>query len=180
MVYLYNDLLKLYKNDYQIHKALEEKKIFKIEKGIYSTKKIINPMIIYSLKYPNAVITMDSAFYYYDLTDVIPQKTYLATSYNSRVIKNDDIVQVRVSKENVDVGRTVVKVDGIDVNMYNRERLLIELIRKRSQIPYDYYKEIIYNYRKIANELDMYKIETYVQLFKNEYNITDAMLREVF
>ena len=34
---------------------------------------------------------MDSAFYFYDLTDVIPNKVYLATPSNYRTIKNEKI-----------------------------------------------------------------------------------------
>ena len=71
-------------------------------------------------------------------------------------------------------------VDGEEVNMYNKERLLVELIRKRNQIPFDYYKEIVANYRKIADELDMYKIEQYIALYKNECNLGNILLREVF
>ena len=73
-----------------------------------------------------------------------------------------------------------INIDGNNVNIYDRERLLIELIRKRASIPFDYYKEIIRNYRQISDELDMYKIEQYVSLFKNEVNLFDILQREVF
>ena len=69
--------------------------------------------------------------------------------------------------------------DGI-IRIYNKERLLIELIRKKNQIPFDYYKEIISNYRKIVDELDMYKIEEYLTLFKNEVNLASILQMEVF
>ena len=74
----------------------------------------------------------------------------------------------------------MVLIDGEKVKMYNKERLLVELIRKRNQIPFDYYKELISNYRKIVDDLDMYKIEEYLSLYKNESNIADVLLREVF
>ena len=64
--------------------------------------------------------------------------------------------------------------------MYDKERLLVELIRKRKQIPFDYYKEIIANYRRISNVLDMYKIEEYLSLYKNDANLSEALIREVF
>ena len=35
---------------------------------------------------------------------------------------------------------------------------------------FDYYKEIIRNYRDISYELDMYKIEEYLSLYKNNLN----------
>lgn len=180
MIYLYKDLLDKYKSDYHIRKALKEKEIFKLEKGIYSDKSLINPMIVFSKKYPNAIVTMDSAFYYYDLTDVIPDKLYLATANNDHFISNKKIKQLYMDKDILNLGKTTIKIDGEEVNIYNKERLLIELIRKRKQIPFDYYKEIIANYREIVDELDMYKIEEYLSLFKNDVNITDALQREVF
>lgn len=137
-------------------------------------------MIIASKKYKSAIITMDSAFYYYDLTDVIPTKTYVATNRNSNTIKDENIVQIRVPKEILEQGKEIVIIDNEEVKMYNRERLLVELIRKRNQIPFDYYKEIIINYRKIVDDLDMYKIEEYMSLYKNEINLGNALMREVF
>ena len=123
---------------------------------------------------------MDSAFYYYNLTDVIPQKVYLATNRNSNKINDENIVQIFMSKDILDKGKIEIDINGNKVNIYNRERLLIELIRKRASIPFDYYKEIIENYRKISNELEMYKIEEYLALYKNEVNIANTLIREVF
>lgn len=66
------------------------------------------------------------------------------------------------------------------VNIYDKERLLVELIRKRNQISFDYYKELISSYRESSDKLDMYKIEKYLALYKNEVNLSNALLREVF
>ena len=180
MIYSSKEILKKYGTRYNLSKAIKNNEIFKLEHGIYSDSELVNRILVVSKKYPNAIITMDSAFYYYDLTDVIPTKTFVATNRNSNTIKNKDIVQVWVPKEILNLGKEKVIVDGEFVNMYNKERLLVELIRKRNQIPFDYYKEIIGNYRKIADELDMYKIEQYIALYKNECNLGNVLLREVF
>lgn len=180
MLYSYNDLLIKYGSRYNIRKALDNKEIYKLEHDIYSDKAIVNPLILYSRKYPYAVITMDSAFYYYDLTDVIPNKVHLATPRKCRTIKNEKIVQIFTDKSILDVGKTIVKINNEDVYMYDRERLLVELIRKRKQIPFDYYKELISNYREIVDELDMQKIEYYLSLFKNDLILSEALQREVF
>ena len=180
MVYNYKEILEKYKNDYTIRKALNSKEIFKIEKGIYSDKEINNPLVIYSKKYPNAVITMDSAFYYYHLTDVIPNKVYLATDRNVHTIKDDKIIQIFVNKEILYQGRIQEKINNNLINIYDRERLLVEIVRKKKQIPYDYYKEIIRNYRDISYELDMYKIEEYLSLYKNNLNLALMLKNEVF
>lgn len=180
MLYNHNEVKKIYNSDYQIKKAVEEGKLYKLEKGVYSDKKIINPLVILSKKYPRAIATMDTAFYYYDLTDVIPQKIHFATPSNYRKINNDLIIQIYVSVDKLDQGKTIVDIQGEKVNMYNKERLLIELVKKKNQLPFDYYKEIISNYRKISDELDMYKVEEYLSLYKNDVNLSDILIKEVF
>lgn len=180
MVYSGKEAIKKYGTRYNLSKALNNKEIFKLEHGVYSDKDLVNPMIIASKKYPSAIITMDSAFYYYDLTDVIPTKTYVATNRNSNAINDPNIIQIRVPKDILNEGREEVVIDGESVKIYNKERLLVELIRKRNQIPFDYYKEVVSNYRKIADDLNMNKIEKYLSLYKNEAIIAEAMLREVF
>jgi len=180
MIYNYKEVMEIYKNDYNLKKALNKNEIYKLEKGIYSQRKVVSPLVLYSKKYPNAIITMDSAYYYYNLTDVIPNKVYLATDRNSDKINNKKIVQVYMSKEILNAGKLTVKEDNQTINIYDRERLLIELIRKKKQIAFDYYKEIISNYRKIVDELDMYKIEEYLSLFKNDINLSNILQMEVF
>ena len=78
-----------------------------------------------------------------------------------------------------DFKETVI-IDGQEVFMYNKERLLIELIRLQKRISFDYYKEIIANYRTISYELDMCKIEKYLTFFKESEKIFDVIQREVF
>lgn len=180
MIYTYKEVKEKYKDNYNINKAIKNKELYKLEKGIYSDKRNVNPVIIYSKKYPNSVITMDSAFFYYNLTDTIPEKVSLATNRNCDTILNDEIIQYFLSKDNLSPGKTIVVLEGEKVNMYDKERLLIELIRRRNKVPYDYYKEIINNYRKISEELDMRKIEDYLSLYKNDYSLSKVLLREVF
>lgn len=180
MIYNYKEIIEIYKNDYNLKKALNKNEIFKLDKGIYSKKKIASPLVIYSKKYPNSVITMDSAFYYYNLTDVIPSKVYLATDRNTDKINNEKIVQTFMSKDILYQGKVNVQTNDGVINIYDRERLLIELIRKKKQIPFDYYKEIISNYRVLVDELDMYKIEEYLALFKNDMSLSNILQMEVF
>jgi len=131
MIYSYNEVINKYKSYYNVEKAVNNGELFKIDDGIYSDSEYVNPMIVYSKKYPEAIITLDSAYYYYDLTDVIPQKLFLATDRKARPIKNDGIQQVFVSKDILTQGCVKVDVQGYQVNMYDKERLLVELIRRK-------------------------------------------------
>ena len=59
MILLHKELIEKYKSDYEIKKLIQEGKIFKIEKGIYSDKKDVNYLEIISKKYANPIYTKD-------------------------------------------------------------------------------------------------------------------------
>ena len=137
-------------------------------------------MAIVNKKYPYAVITSLSAYYYHNLTDVIPNKMYLATDRNNRMIYSNKIKQIRVKDELYNLGKTQIEYEGIKINIYDKERMLIDLARNKNQIGYDLYKEIISNYRKQVNSLDTQKIEEYLQYFVNGDKIFEIIQDEVF
>ena len=71
-------------------------------------------------------------------------------------------------------------MENIVINIYNEERMLVELIRKKNIMPFDYYKELITSYRKKSDKLDIYKIQEYISYYKNESTLIDTLMREVF
>ena len=180
MIWSYQEVIKKYKSDYQINKAINDNCLIKIEKGIYSDKKIVNPLAIMAKKYPDAIVTLDNAFYYYKLTDTIPRKIYLSTDNRASKITDKRVEQIYILSKYFKLGITKIKIDGIDINIYDRERLLVELLRKKNIIPIDYYKEIIKNYREIIDELDMQKVDLYISKFSNSDIIYNTLQREVF
>ena len=58
--------------------------------------------------------------------------------------------------------------------------MLIELIRNRKIIGYDYYKEIINNYREIKDTLSIKKITEYINKFAIKDYLYDVIMNEVF
>jgi hypothetical protein len=87
------ECIKKYGSDYFIEKKIEEGKLFKVGKGIYSETKHVPEMAMFVYKYPNAVVTMKSAFFFYGLTDVIPDECDLATTRNAAKIKDERVKQ---------------------------------------------------------------------------------------
>ena len=180
MVYSYKELKEKYGSDYQIKKKLSSKELHKIVGGVYSDKEIANPLSVVCKRYPKTIITMDSAFYFYNLTDVIPQNIHIATKMHSYVIPDKYINQYFINDELFDIGKTTCNINDEIINIYDKERLLIELIKRRNQIPFDYYKEIINNYRNISNELNIKRLEKYLSNFSLEDKIFDIIQKEVF
>lgn len=180
MVYNYEEIILKFKNDYQLKKAIEQRKIFKIESGIYSDYEYLDYLLIISKKYPNAIFTLDSAFYYHNLTDVIPQYYYLATHRKSAKINDKKIKQIYVSGDLFNLGVSHIVINGVEIKIYDKERLLIDLIKNSDKIPFDYYKEIINNYREISNKLDINKISDYLCYYKHDLDLFIQIQKEVF
>ena len=180
MILLYKDLIKQYKSDYEIKKIIREGNLFKIEKGIYSESNNVNYLEVITKKYPNAIFTMDSAFYYHNLTDVIPDKEYLALRRDSTKINDDRIKTVYYQDKIFEIGKSTMKVNNVDIQIYDKERMLIELIRNRNNLGFDYYKEIIGNYRDIKETLNSKKIAEYISKFAIEDHLYDVIMKEVF
>ena len=180
MLYNHSEIKKIYKTTYQIRKAINNKEIYKIEKGIYSDKPTAHHLAILMKKYSYAIITGESAYYYYYLTDIIPSKICLATHDSSTRIHNQEIKQIRMKESIYKLGSTQIIYEGVIINIYDKERLLIDLARNKNKIGYDLYKEIIFNYRKISDKLDISKIEEYLQYFPNSDKIFGILQDEVF
>ena len=180
MLYNYSELLVKYQSAYQIQNAVKKKEIYKIEKGIYSDTPNIHYLDIVNKKYPYAVITSFSAYYYHNLTDVIPNKIYLSTDRKTRMIYSNKIKQIRMKDELYNLGKTQIEYEGVKINIYDKERMLIDLARNKNQIGYDLYKEIIANYRKQVNTLDTQKIEEYLQYYANGDKLFEIIQDEVF
>lgn len=171
MIYSYKELLESGLKRYQIERKVDNKELYKIEKGIYSNEKFPSELSIIVKKYSKGIFTLNSAFFYYELTDKIPDNYYLATDRKSRSIENKLVKQIFTKKELLKIGLTKMKIEDTEINIYDKERLLIELIRYKSKLSYELYKEVLNNYRKIKNELNFIKLYGYAQHFNSSYII---------
>ena len=69
--------------------------------------------------------------------------------------------------------------NGIQIQMYNKERMLVELLRNKNKLPFDYYKEILGNYRRIIHEMDIPMIQDYAYALPKSGMIMEALQMEV-
>ena len=154
MLFNYKEAVNIAGSEYKLCKAVAEQSIFKQEDGIYSTQKYESELGVILKKYPKAVLTGEYAFYKHGLTNVIPEKYDLAT----------------ISK--------AARIGSI-IKIYDKERMLIELLRNKNSMPYDLYKEIIMNYREIINDLEIWRIQEYASVFPKSKMISKALDEEV-
>ncbi len=179
MILSFSECIQKYGNRYNLKKKLSQGELYQLEKGIYADKKYIPEFQIISKKYPAAVFTLNSAFYYHRLTDVIPEKYYLATDRASTKISDSRVVQIFENGNQLELGAENIEYSGAYIYMYNKERMLIELLRYKNKLPFDYYKEILNNYRKIIDELDMQMVQDMAMASPKSRMIMETLQLEV-
>ena len=179
MVLTYKECIERFGSDYMIKKEISEGNLFQKGKGLYSDSELCSELEIVVVKYPRAVFTGESAYYYHGFTDVIPDFYCLATRRGDTRIKDKSIKQIFVNDNLYDFGKCTMKYQNTDISIYSKERLLVDLVRFKARFPFDYYKEGIGNYRRIVDDLDFFSIEDYAGMLRRGKKIMDAIQLEV-
>lgn len=173
------DCLARYGSDYYIRKRLAGGELFRVRKGVYAEAAHIPELALVLFQYPNAILTMRNAFYLHGLTDVIPDGYDLATDRDAAKISNPQIHQYFVASDFFPAGVEAVDYRGFPVRVYSKERMLVELLRYKTKLPFDYYKELIQNYRKILPRLDVQKLQDLALAAPKSASILRALQMEV-
>lgn len=179
MVLTYTQCIEKYGSDHMLKKEIAQGHIFQKEKGIYSLNRTCSELEIISAKYPKAVFTGESAFYYYGLTDIIPDYYHLATVRTDGRIRDERVKQTYLKADIFDIGKIKMPYHNTEICIYSLERMLIELVRFRGKMPFDYYKEIISSYRDRVETLDIAKVEEYAAQFKYADKMMEVIELEV-
>ena len=168
-----------YGSFYRITQAIRKGELRKVAHGVYSDGKRYRDVELLLMKYPMAVVTMLSAYYYYGLTDNVPDRIHLAVERGGTKIKDVNVAEYFVPKGTGSIGVVSADLHGMNLRIYDKERLLIETIRMRTKMPLDLYHEVIGNYRKEAGALYPAKMEDYLDTFPKRDVIFDVIKKEV-
>ena len=182
MVVTYSQIIDTTKSVRKAKQAILNGDYEKVSYGLYRVLgSSYSDIEIIFARYKNIVLTMQSAFEYYDLTDKNYEKYTVAFPSGSRIVKDNRLEQSFLNIDTFYLGRIQVDYHGSTIYIYDKERMLIELIRHRNKLPYDYYKEIVNSYRKLVKEgkINFPLIMKYLKHFKNGERILERMLEVV-
>lgn len=174
MIYTSSRLTKKLGSFNKIKPALKKGKYFKISHGLYSDESpYLCELENLFVRYPNAILTLQSAFAFYDLSDYVPEKYVIATYQRAHKIQNEKVEQIYMTDKLLNIGKTIVKTEYGTINIYDKERLLIELFRLKNKIPYPYFKEVVNSYRDLFKKelIDSNKLVKYCSFFRNGKSI---------
>ena len=175
-----SECLREYGSDYFVRQKISAGELFRIDRGIYSEKEYVPELALVCYKYPNAVVTLNTAFYLYGLTDEIPDEYFLATKREAAPVSDIRVKQIFMPKDLLAIGKTTIEEKGFPISVFDRERMLIELIRYKSKLSFNYYKDIIGNYRRILPQLDPEKIRDYAEIMPKRDMIVRTLQMEVY
>ena len=180
MIRTYTECLQEFGSPRAILALVKSGQLHKIERGLYSEDRFERLLAIAAKRYPKAVVSMQSAFYYQNLTDVVPDKLHLSTARNTTKIFDDRICQHFIPARALNVGVTDIMRNGIGVRTYDLERLCIDIVRNRTKLPYDLYKEVVLSLRNRAHEMYPAKIDDYLDAFPYRNKLFDMIEKEIF
>lgn len=181
MLIPYAECIRRYGNHHRIARMVEVGELYKIEPGIYSdTKARPRELELIQARYPASVVTLLSAYYYYNLTDHIPEKYHLAMERGGTKIRDPGVVLHYVPAGTLETGVENKIINGTAMRIFDRERLLIETVRMRTKLPYDLYHEVIGNFRQIIGDMYPAKMYDYLEIFPKREAIDRIIRSEVF
>ena len=143
---------KIYYAD--IQNLLEEGLIEKIRRGYYqwieefdgSEIKIINRL------FPDAVLCMDTALFYYKYSDRNPTAWHISIDKNaSRKRTKIDypfIKAYRMESVLLTIGETIGEIDFLEVRIYDRDRTICDVLRNMNKMDKELFNKAIQNYVK--------------------------------
>lgn len=141
---------KLYYAD--IKQLLDEGFIERIRRGYYhwiKDGKIREIEIINSL-FPNAVLCMETALFYYKYSDRNPAEWNFAIDRNvSKLRTNIDypfIKVYRLKSEIVTLGETIGEIDSTKVRIYDRDRTICDVLKNMNKMDKEIFNKAIQGY----------------------------------
>ncbi len=135
----------------QIKKLLDQKYIRKIKYGYYEPYDtgFSDEALIMKL-FPNAVIFLESALMHYGYTDRIPNEWQIAVDRNSNKKQYDIeypmIKPFFLEPKYMDVGRSSIIVDNVEVRIFDRERTICDVLRYKNKIEDEVFRNAVTRY----------------------------------
>ncbi|MCD7993942.1 MAG: type IV toxin-antitoxin system AbiEi family antitoxin domain-containing protein [Clostridia bacterium] len=143
---------KLYYADIKL--LMDKGLIEKVKRGYYHWLDDYgeSEIVIINRLFPDAVLCMETALFYYKYSDRNPAEWNLAIDKNaSRQRTKIDypfIKAYRVEPALVTLGETTGKIDSIDVRIYDRDRTLCDVLRNMSKMDKEIFNKAIQGYIK--------------------------------
>ena len=144
--------VKLYYRD--IQRMLNEGLIEKLKRGYYhwieSYRK--DEIVIINRLFPDGVLCMDTALFYYKYSDRTPAEWHITidknTSRQRTQVEHPLIKAYRVESELLTLGEANGEIDSQKVRIYDRDRTICDVLRNMNKMDKEIFNKAIQGYVK--------------------------------
>ena len=149
----------------QIQRLLDEQIIEKIKHGYYIlTNSFPREEVIIARMFPDAVIYLESALFYYDYTDRVPNLWQIAVNKHSYPKQyNISYMKIKpyfIKEEYRQLGINNIIIDNVKVNIYDKNKTICDVLRYENKIDNEVFTNAIKNYIN-DNEKDIRTLMEY-------------------
>lgn len=123
----------------QINKLIENGDIRRIKRGYYELENYIYPEeVVIARLFPKTVIFLESALMIYGYTDRIPSSWQIAVDRNSEKTQYNieyPLIDIFYMEPRLlEVGVDVIKIEGVDIKVFNRDRTICDVLRYENRL----------------------------------------------
>ncbi len=135
-------------------KFIKEKNLIKINKSEYIDENYFkDDCYLLQRRFPKVVFSGYSALYFHKLIDFMPKNTEITISKNYRIKKeflNSDVkVHIENNEEFFNTGNVyIINEYGNELYVYSKEKVIVEMIRKKDQYDENCYINALKNFLK--------------------------------
>lgn len=163
-----------------VKKMLDEGLIEKIKRGYYHWIEDYgkSEVLIINRLFPDAVLCMETALFYYRYSDRNPAEWNITidknVSRNRTKIDYPFIKEYRVEPALVTLGETTGKIDFIDVRIYDRDRTICDVLRNMNKMDKEIFNKAIQNYVKDPKK-NIPNLMQYAKVLKVQKRVKDLI-----
>lgn len=163
-----------------LKRLINEGYVEKVKYGYYQwqDENAFSEAVVIAKLFPDAVLCMESALQYYGYTDRTPSAWYLAVdkhSTKSRFRINYPVVKPHyIPQEQMELGVDVVKIEGTNLSIFNRERVIIDCLRKENKMDVEIFRKAMQAYIKDP-EKNIPRLMEYAKMFRVEKKVREII-----
>lgn len=150
----------------------------KIAHGIYaSTEAWLDEMYLLQLQFSKAIFSYETALYLHDLSEMepMPISVTVAAGYNSTGLSNRGVRVYKIKSEWYELGVCQKESPGGHLlRLYDMERTICDIIRRRSETEVSVFKYALNQYSK-RKDKDLNRLGAYAQAMRLEKKIRNYM-----
>lgn len=165
-------------NRFYLSELKKEGKLEMIKRGVYKNAFYVseNEFLEISKLVPNGVLCLETAIDYYNLSTNVSDVYQVAIPLKSK-IKIPDYPPIKImyfSDKNYSLGKVNIKINGINVKIYDLEKTVCDITRYRNKLGMSLFSEVLKEYLK-RKDRDLTKLMNYAK-DTNTYKILKGYL----